>query len=123
MIYNIQNSNLSRILVLAAIVAITMMMTSSYSSASNSSLIASSTENAIFLTGRDIKAGILGQLFASNVTSYEVHTNGTAIATFTGNHNGIKVYYNHSMTPETGHTFENGTIYLPDGRELRVLLG
>lgn len=115
------NSNPFTILT-ATMVVITMLMISSYPLVSGTSFTASSTENATFMTGRDIKAGILASMSGSNVTNFELFSNGTAIATFTGNHSGAKVYYNHSMTPESGFAFENGTIYLPDGSELRILL-
>jgi hypothetical protein len=83
----------------------------------------SSTQNVTFYTGTDIKSAILGQLFGSNVTDYDLYENGTAVATFTGGtHSGIEVHYNHSLTAENGYRYENGTIYSPDGRELRIVL-
>jgi hypothetical protein len=83
----------------------------------------SSTQNVTFYTGTDIKSVILGQLFGSSVTDYNLYENGTAIATFTGGtHSGIEVHYNHSLTAENGYRYENGTIYSPDGRELRIVL-
>jgi hypothetical protein len=82
-----------------------------------------STQNVTFYTGTDIKSVILGQLFGSSVTDYDLYENGTAVATFTGGtHSGIEVHYNHSLTPENGYRYENGTIYSPDGRELRIVL-
>ena len=82
-----------------------------------------STQNVTFYTGTDIKSAILGQLFGSNVTDYDLYENGTAVATFTGGtHSGIEVHYNHSLTAENGYRYENGTIYSPDGRELRIVL-
>jgi hypothetical protein len=82
-----------------------------------------STQNVISYTGTDIKSVILGQLFGSNVTDYDLYENGTAVATFTGGtHSGIEVHYNHSITAENGYRYENGTIYSPDGRELRIVL-
>jgi hypothetical protein len=82
-----------------------------------------STQNVTFYTGTDIKSAILGQLFGSNVTDYDLYENGTAVATFTGGtHSGIEVHYNHSITAENGYRYENGTIYSPDGRELRIVL-
>jgi hypothetical protein len=83
----------------------------------------SSTQNVTFYTGTDIKSVILGQLFGSSVTDYDLYENGTAVATFTGGtHSGIEVHYNHSITAENGYRYENGTIYSPDGRELRIVL-
>jgi hypothetical protein len=83
----------------------------------------SSTQNVTSYTGTDIKSVILGQLFGSSVTDYDLYENGTAIATFTGGtHSGIEVHYNHSLTAENGYRYENGTIYSPDGRELRIVL-
>jgi hypothetical protein len=83
----------------------------------------SSTQNVTFYTGTDIKSVILGQLFGSGVTDYDLYENGTAVATFTGGtHSGIEVHYNHSLTAENGYRYENGTIYSPDGRELRIVL-
>lgn len=83
----------------------------------------SSTQNITSYTGTDIKSVILGQLFGSNVTDYDLYENGTAVATFTsGTHSGIEVHYNHSLTAENGYRYENGTIYSPDGRELRIVL-
>jgi hypothetical protein len=83
----------------------------------------SSTQNVTFYTGTDIKSVILGQLFGSNVTDYDLYENGTAVAIFTGGtHSGIEVHYNHSLTAENGYRYENGTIYSPDGRELRIVL-
>src|SRR5918992_3196749 len=83
----------------------------------------STTQNVTFYTGTDIKSAILGQLFGSNVTDYDLYENGTAVATFTGGtHSGIEVHYNHSLTVENGYRYENGTIYSPDGRELRIVL-
>jgi FlaG/FlaF family flagellin (archaellin) len=83
----------------------------------------STTQNVTFYTGTDIKSVILGQLFGSNVTDYDLYENGTAVATFTGGtHSGIEVNYNHSLTAENGYRYENGTIYSPDGRELRIVL-
>ena len=83
----------------------------------------STTQNVTFYTGTDIKSVILGQLFGSNVTDYDLYENGTAVATFTGGtHSGIEVHYNHSLTAENGYRYENGTIYSPDGRELRIVL-
>jgi hypothetical protein len=82
-----------------------------------------STQNVTFYTGTDIKSAILGQLFGSSVTDYDLYENGTAVATFTGGtHSGIEVHYNHSLTAENGYRYENGTIYSPDGRELRIVL-
>ncbi len=82
-----------------------------------------STQNVTSYTGADIKSAILGQLFGSNVTDYDLYENGTAVATFTGGtHSGIEVHYNHSLTAENGYRYENGTIYSPDGRELRIVL-
>ena len=82
-----------------------------------------STQNVTFYTGTDIKSVILGQLFGSSVTDYDLYENGTAVATFTGGtHSGIEVHYNHSITAENGYRYENGTIYSPDGRELRIVL-
>src|ERR687896_2253710 len=82
-----------------------------------------STQNVTSYTGTDIKSAILGQLFGSNVTDYDLYENGTAVATFTGRtHSGIEVHYNHSLTAENGYRYENGTIYSPDGRELRIVL-
>jgi hypothetical protein len=82
-----------------------------------------STQNVTSYTGTDIKSAILGQLFGSNVTDYDLYENGTAVATFTGGtHSGIEVHYNHSLTAENGYRYENGTIYSPDGRELRIVL-
>lgn len=82
-----------------------------------------STQNVTFYTGTDIKSVILGQLFGSSVTDYDLYENGTAVATFTGGtHSGIEVHYNHSLTAENGYRYENGTIYSPDGRELRIVL-
>lgn len=82
-----------------------------------------STQNVTSYTGTDIKSAILGQLFGSNVTDYDLYENGTAVATFTGGtHSGIEVNYNHSLTAENGYRYENGTIYSPDGRELRIVL-
>ena len=82
-----------------------------------------STQNVTSYTGTDIKSAILGQLFGSNVTDYDLYENGTAVATFTGGtHSGIEVHYNHSLTVENGYRYENGTIYSPDGRELRIVL-
>jgi hypothetical protein len=82
-----------------------------------------STQNVTFYTGTDIKSVILGQLFGSSVTDYDLYENGTAVATFTGGtHSGIEVHYNHSITAENGYRYENGTIYSPDGRELRIAL-
>lgn len=82
-----------------------------------------STQNVTSYTGTDIKSAILGQLFGSNVTDYDLYENGTAVATFTGGtHSGIEVNYNHSLTAENGYLYENGTIYSPDGRELRIVL-
>jgi hypothetical protein len=82
-----------------------------------------STQNVTFYTGTDIKSVILGQLFGSNVTDYDLYENGTAVATFTGGtHSGIEVHYNHSLTAENRYRYENGTIYSPDGRELRIVL-
>ena len=83
----------------------------------------SSTQNVTLYTGTDIKSVILGQLFGSSVTDYDLYENGTAIATFTSRtHSGIEVHYNHSLTAENGYRYENGTIYSPDGRELRIVL-
>lgn len=83
----------------------------------------SSTQNVTLYTGTDIKSVILGQLFGSSVTDYNLYENGTAVATFTGGtHSGIEVHYNHSLTGENGYRYENGTIYSPDGRELRIVL-
>jgi hypothetical protein len=83
----------------------------------------SSAQNVTFYTGTDIKSAILGQLFGSNVTDYDLYENGTAVATFTGGtHSGIEVHYNHSLTAENGYRYENGTIYSSDGRELRIVL-
>jgi hypothetical protein len=83
----------------------------------------SSTQNVTLYTGTDIKSVILGQLFGSSVTDYDLYENGTAIATFMGGtHSGIEVHYNHSLTAENGYRYENGTIYSPDGRELRIVL-
>ncbi len=83
----------------------------------------SSTQNVTSYTSTDIKSVILGQLFGSSVTDYDLYENGTAIATFTGGtHSGIEVHYNHSLTAENGYRYENGTIYSPDGRELRIVL-
>ncbi len=83
----------------------------------------SSTQNVTFYTGTDIKSAILGQLFGSSVTDYDLYENGTAVATFMGGtHSGIEVHYNHSITAENGYRYENGTIYSPDGRELRIVL-
>lgn len=83
----------------------------------------SSTQNVTLYTGTDIKSLILGQLFGSSVTDYNLYENGTAVATFTGGtHSGIEVHYNHSLTGENGYRYENGTIYSPDGRELRIVL-
>lgn len=82
-----------------------------------------STQNVTFYTGTDIKSAILGQLFGSSVTDYDLYENGTAVATFTGGtHSGIEVHYNHSITAENGYRYENGTIYSLDGRELRIVL-
>ena len=82
-----------------------------------------STQNVTSYTSTDIKSVILGQLFGSSVTDYDLYENGTAIATFTGGtHSGIEVHYNHSLTAENGYRYENGTIYSPDGRELRIVL-
>jgi hypothetical protein len=82
-----------------------------------------SIQNVTFYTSTDIKSVILGQLFGSNVTDYDLYENGTAVATFTGEtHSGIEVHYNHSITVENGYRYENGTIYSPDGRELRIVL-
>jgi hypothetical protein len=82
-----------------------------------------STQNVTFYTGTDIKSVILGQLFGSSVTDFDLYENGTALATFTGGtHSGIEVHYNHSLTAENGYRYENGTIYSPDGRELRIVL-
>lgn len=82
-----------------------------------------STQNVTSYTGTDIKSAILGQLFGSNVTDYDLYENGTAVATFTGGtHSGIEVNYNHSLTAENGYLYENRTIYSPDGRELRIVL-
>src|ERR671919_53550 len=82
-----------------------------------------STQNVTSYTGTDIKSAILGQLFGSNVTDYDLYENGTAVTTFTGGtHSGIEVHYNHSLTAENGYRYENGTIYSPDGRELRIVL-
>jgi hypothetical protein len=82
-----------------------------------------STQNVTSYTSTDIKSVILGQLFGSSVTDYDLYENGTAIATFTGGtHSGIEVHYNHSLTAENGYRYENGTIYSPDGRELRIAL-
>jgi hypothetical protein len=83
----------------------------------------STTQNVTFYTGTDIKSAILGQLFGSSVADYDLYENGTAVATFTGGtHSGIEVHYNHSLTVENGYRYENGTIYSPDGRELRIVL-
>ena len=83
----------------------------------------STTQNVTSYTGTDIKSVILGQLFGSSVTDYDLYENGTAVATFTGGtHSGIEVHYNHSLTAENGYRYENGTIYSPDGRELRIVL-
>ena len=83
----------------------------------------SSTQNVTSYTGTDIKSAILGQLFGSSVTDYDLYENGTAVAIFTGGtHSGIEVHYNHSLTVENGYRYENGTIYSPDGRELRIVL-
>ena len=82
-----------------------------------------STQNVTSYTSTDIKSVILGQLFGSSVTDYNLYENGTAVATFTGGtHSGIEVHYNHSLTGENGYRYENGTIYSPDGRELRIVL-
>ena len=82
-----------------------------------------STQNVTFYTSTDIKSVILGQLFGSSVTDYDLYENGTAVAIFTGGtHSGIEVHYNHSLTAENGYRYENGTIYSPDGRELRIVL-
>ncbi len=82
-----------------------------------------SAQNVTSYTGTDIKSVILGQLFGSSVTDYNLYENGTAVATFTGGtHSGIEVHYNHSLTAENGYRYENGTIYSPDGRELRIVL-
>ena len=83
----------------------------------------STTQNVTSYTGTDIKSVILGQLFGSSVTDYDLYENGTAVATFTGGtHSGIEVHYNHSLTAENGYRYENGTIYSPEGRELRIVL-
>ncbi len=82
-----------------------------------------STQNVTSYTGTDINSVIFGQLFGSYVTEYDLYENGTAVATFTGGtHSGIEVHYNHSLTAENGYRYENGTIYSPDGRELRIVL-
>jgi|Tabmets5t2r1_1033131.scaffolds.fasta_scaffold72466_2 hypothetical protein len=81
-------------------------------------------QNEEVWTGRDTIAWLFsGLLFGTDkVTHFELFENGSAVATITGNHSGIKVYYNHSYTPEFGYQFaDNGTVFTPEGKELKVV--
>lgn len=135
------NSNLFKLLVIAALlitmtttthlaVAAAASATSSSSPSSSPSLSFSAPQNdTVIVTENDIKTTILDSLSGSRLVDFQIFENGRTVATFKGlsvdgDYAFFKVEFNStSSTDKQGFHIENGRIFSPDGHELKIVLG